>query len=103
MPNRTDELDEDTKATPDAPEAAPTDEELERNAEEALPADGEELPSSGLLSFYDRLREKVSAGSRAAAAASPKAPSGRSCWSPTSSCCWSASPSTRTCRRRRAC
>ncbi len=48
-----------TQKTQKTPEAAPTDEELERNAEEALTADGEELPSSGLLSFYDRLREKV--------------------------------------------
>jgi uncharacterized membrane protein YkvA (DUF1232 family) len=57
MPNRADGHDEPTDTPPNE---TPTDEELERNAEEALAADaGEELPSSGLLSFYDRLRERV--------------------------------------------
>src|SRR5690349_5357349 len=31
----------------------------EREAEEAFASGGENLPSSGLLSFYDRLREKI--------------------------------------------
>ena len=57
MPNRANGHDEPTDT---APNDTPTDEELERNAEEALAADaGEELPSSGLLSFYDRLRERI--------------------------------------------
>lgn len=34
-------------------------EAAEREAEEAFASGGENLPSSGLLSFYDRLREKI--------------------------------------------
>ena len=33
--------------------------QAERDSERVFTADGEELPSSGLLSFYDRLRDRV--------------------------------------------
>lgn len=33
--------------------------QAERDAERVFTADGEELPSSGLLSFYDRLRDRI--------------------------------------------
>lgn len=50
----------DPDATEAALEEAPPEEELERRSEEALATvDLSELPSSGLLSFYDRLRERV--------------------------------------------
>lgn len=77
MPNRADGNDDLTPTTetgsrtapanpPDpladdaSPADAPIDDELERRSADALSAaDGGELPSSGLLSFYDRLRERI--------------------------------------------
>lgn len=53
----------DPDETEAAVEDAPSDEELARRSEEALATvDLSELPSSGLLSFYDRLRERVVGG-----------------------------------------
>jgi uncharacterized membrane protein YkvA (DUF1232 family) len=62
MPNKTNGHDDttDTPTSDTAPNDAPSEEELERNSEEAFAADAaEDLPSSGLLSFYDRLRERI--------------------------------------------
>jgi uncharacterized membrane protein YkvA (DUF1232 family) len=62
MPNKANGHDDstDTPTTDTAPNDAPSEEELERNSEEAFAADAaEDLPSSGLLSFYDRLRERI--------------------------------------------
>lgn len=62
MAERTDDPKDplDPEATEAALEDAPPEEELERRSEEALATvDLSELPSSGLLSFYDRLRERV--------------------------------------------
>ena len=58
MPDRPDEPLDPTE--PGTPTGAPGDDELERRSLEALAeSSGEDLPSSGLLSFYDRLRERV--------------------------------------------
>lgn len=65
MAERTDDPNEpmDTVESGSRLEEAPSDQELERRSEEALArVDLSELPSSGLLSFYDRLRERVVAG-----------------------------------------
>jgi uncharacterized membrane protein YkvA (DUF1232 family) len=62
MAERTDDPNEpmDTVENGERLEESPSDEELERRSEKALAtADLSELPSSGLLSFYDRLRERV--------------------------------------------
>jgi uncharacterized membrane protein YkvA (DUF1232 family) len=62
MPNKANGHDDttDTPTSDTAPNDAPSEEELERNSEEAFAADAaEDLPSSGLLSFYDRLRERI--------------------------------------------
>lgn len=77
MPNRADGNDDLTPTTETAPRTAsasppdslagdaspadvPIDDELERRSNDALSAaDGNDLPSSGLLSFYDRLRERI--------------------------------------------
>jgi uncharacterized membrane protein YkvA (DUF1232 family) len=62
MPNKANGHDDttDTPTSDTAPDDAPSEEELERNSEEAFAADAaEDLPSSGLLSFYDRLRERI--------------------------------------------
>lgn len=49
-----------TETITDLPAEIPSDEELERRSEQALArVDLSELPSEGLLSFYDRLRERV--------------------------------------------
>lgn len=59
MAEHTDDLHEARETAPETTaDAPPSDEELERRSEEAL-ATTEGLPSSGLLSFYDRLRERV--------------------------------------------
>lgn len=65
MPNRADGNNEPTADAATTPTDAATgtasiDAELERRSEDALSAaDDGELPSSGLLSFYDRLRERI--------------------------------------------
>lgn len=62
MAERTDDPNEplDTVENGERLEETPTDEELERRSEAALATvDLAELPSDGLLSFYDRLRERV--------------------------------------------
>jgi uncharacterized membrane protein YkvA (DUF1232 family) len=62
MPNKANGHDDttDTPTSDTTPTDAPSEEELERNSEEAFAADAaEDLPSSGLLSFYDRLRERI--------------------------------------------
>jgi uncharacterized membrane protein YkvA (DUF1232 family) len=57
-PDRSTERPAETIA--DLPAEIPSDEELERRSEQALArVDLSELPSEGLLSFYDRLRERV--------------------------------------------
>lgn len=38
---------------------APNDEDLDRQSEAALASGTDDLPSEGLLSFYDRLRERI--------------------------------------------
>lgn len=66
MAERTDDPKETVETTEEAGpslEEAPSDQELERRSEQALATvDLSGLPSSGLLSFYDRLRERVVAG-----------------------------------------
>ncbi|HSL84989.1 MAG TPA: DUF1232 domain-containing protein [Thermoanaerobaculia bacterium] len=69
MAERTDDPNEpmDTVENGERLQETPSDEELERRSEAALlgidPAvDLGELPSSGLLSFYDRLRERMVGG-----------------------------------------
>lgn len=76
MPNRADGSDDTTKETaspqstakpPSEPRgtgggadsSAPNDEDLDRRSEAALDSGADDLPSEGLLSFYDRLRERI--------------------------------------------
>ncbi len=51
--------DETMDIGPGSRELGEDTEVLERRSEAALSADLDELPSSGLLSFYDRLRERI--------------------------------------------
>lgn len=60
MPETPDTPTEPAATTADLSAGLPSDEELERRSEEALArVDPAGLPSTGLLSFYDRLRERV--------------------------------------------
>jgi uncharacterized membrane protein YkvA (DUF1232 family) len=63
MPETPDEPTRATETTGGVPAETPSDEELERLSEAALArVDLEALPSAGLLSFYDRLRERMVGG-----------------------------------------
>jgi uncharacterized membrane protein YkvA (DUF1232 family) len=63
MPETPDEPTRAIETTAGVPAETPADEELERLSEAALArADLEALPSAGLLSFYDRLRERMVEG-----------------------------------------
>ena len=60
MPDTPDRSTAPADTTDDLPAEVPSDEELERRSEQALArVDLSELPSEGLLSFYDRLRERM--------------------------------------------
>ena len=60
MPETPETPTEPAETTVDLPAEIPSDEELERRSEQALArVDLSELPSEGLLSFYDRLRERI--------------------------------------------
>jgi uncharacterized membrane protein YkvA (DUF1232 family) len=63
MPETPDEPTRPIETTAGVPAETPSDEELERLSEAALArVDLEALPSAGLLSFYDRLRERMVEG-----------------------------------------